>query len=545
LGEFFFSTQLLTSVRVKSEILLMGEAVSQGINEEAAGAVPHPPVDPKPLLVVEHATKSFGAVRALNDVSIELLRGEAHALLGENGAGKSTLVKILAGVYQPDGGSIYLDGARVQLTSPAAARDAGVSVIYQEPTLFPDLTVAENIFMGRQPLKSGRRIDRSKMMKVANDAFTRLGVHIEASRVARGLSVADQQIVEIAKSISFNAQVIIMDEPTAALTEVEVERLFDVVKTLRSQGAAVMYVSHRLQEVFDICQRVTILRDGAFVKTSLTADTNIDEVIRSMVGRDVVAATSTGGDATGENVLEVERLTREGIFTDISFNVRAGEIVALAGLVGAGRTEVARGIFGIDRVDAGSVKVGVKKLKNASPISAMNAGVGFVPEDRRQQGLVMEMAIDRNVALASLRGLSRFGFVRKASERKLAYDWSTRLSLKYGRLSNTVTTLSGGNQQKVVLAKWLARRPRLLIIDEPTRGIDIGTKAEVHRLLTELVSQGVAVLMISSEMPEVLQISDRILVLCEGRLIDEFSREDANENAIMRAATGFARVTAS
>jgi rhamnose transport system ATP-binding protein len=297
--------------------------------------------------------------------------------------------------------------------------------------------------------------------------------------------------------------------------------------------------------VFDICQRVTILRDGAFVKTSLTADTNIDEVIRSMVGRDVVAATSTGGDATGENVLEVERLTREGIFTDISFNVRAGEIVALAGLVGAGRTEVARGIFGIDRVDAGSVKVGGKKLKNASPISAMNAGVGFVPEDRRQQGLVMEMAIDRNVALASLRGLSRFGFVRKASERKLAYDWSTRLSLKYGRLSNTVTTLSGGNQQKVVLAKWLARRPRLLIIDEPTRGIDIGTKAEVHRLLTELVSQGVAVLMISSEMPEVLQISDRILVLCEGRLIDEFSREDANENAIMRAATGFARVTAS
>jgi rhamnose transport system ATP-binding protein len=545
LSEFFFSTQLLTSVRVKSEIILIGEAVSQGVNEGAAGAAQDPPVDRKPLLVVEHATKSFGAVRALNDVSIELVRGEAHALLGENGAGKSTLVKILAGVYQPDGGSIYLDGARVQLTSPAAARDAGVSVIYQEPTLFPDLTVAENIFMGRQPLRSGRRIDRSNMMKVTNDAFKRLGVNIEASRVARGLSVADQQIVEIAKSISFNAQVIIMDEPTAALTEVEVERLFDVVKTLRSQGAAVMYVSHRLQEVFDICQRVTILRDGAFVKTSLTADTNIDEVIRSMVGRDVVAATSTGGDATGENVLEVERLTREGIFTDVSFNVRAGEIVALAGLVGAGRTEVARGIFGIDRVDAGSVKVGGKKLKNASPISAMNAGVGFVPEDRRQQGLVMEMAIDRNVALASLRGLSRFGFVRKASERKLAYDWSTRLSLKYGRLSNTVTTLSGGNQQKVVLAKWLARRPRLLIIDEPTRGIDIGTKAEVHRLLTELVSQGVAVLMISSEMPEVLQISDRILVLCEGRLIDEFSREDANENAIMRAATGFARLTTS
>ena len=523
----------------------MGDVVSEGFSEGAAGTVRDSLDSPKPLLVVEHAKKSFGAVHALNDVSIELYRGEAHALLGENGAGKSTLVKIFAGVHQPDSGNIFLDGARVQLSSPAAARDAGVSVIYQEPTLFPDLTVAENIFMGRQPLRSGRRINRSEMTKLTRDAFDRLGVSIDPSRVARGLSVADQQIVEIAKSISFNAQVIIMDEPTAALTEVEVARLFDVVKTLRAQGAAIMYVSHRLSEVFEICQRVTILRDGAFVKSTLIGDTDIDDVIRSMVGRDVVAAQSAGGATDGANVLEVERLTREGVFTDISFNVRAGEIVALAGLVGAGRSEVARGIFGIDRIDAGSVKIDGKKLKSGSPVAAMNAGIGFVPEDRRQQGLVMEMAIDRNVALASLRGLSHLGFIRKVSERKLAYDWSARLRLKYGRLSNTVMTLSGGNQQKVVLAKWLARQPRLLIIDEPTRGIDIGTKAEVHRLLTELVTQGVAVLMISSEMPEVLQISDRILVLSEGRLIDEFSREDANETSIMRAATGLARTSAS
>lgn len=537
--------RLITSVPVKSTIRVVGDAVNEGFIEGAAGAARDSLDTPTPLLVVEHASKSFGAVHALNDVSLELYRGEAHALLGENGAGKSTLVKVFAGVYQPDSGTIFLDGVRVQLSSPAAARDAGVSVIYQEPTLFPDLTVAENIFMGRQPLRSGRRINRSEMIKLTKDAFDRLGVTIDPSRVARGLSVADQQIVEIAKSISFNAQVIIMDEPTAALTEVEVARLFDVVKTLRAQGAAIMYVSHRLSEVFEICQRVTILRDGAFVKSALIGETNIDDIIRSMVGRDVVAAQSAGGSAEGANVLEVERLTREGVFTDISFHVRAGEIVALAGLVGAGRTEVARGIFGIDRIDAGSVTIAGKRLKSGSPVAAMNAGIGFVPEDRRQQGLIMEMAIDRNVALASLRGLSHLGFIRKASERKLAYDWSTRLRLKYGRLSNTVMTLSGGNQQKAVLAKWLARQPRLLIVDEPTRGIDVGTKAEVHRLLTELVKQGVAVLMISSEMPEVLQISDRILVLCEGRLIDEFSREDANETSIMRAATGLARTSSS
>jgi rhamnose transport system ATP-binding protein len=518
----------------------MGDAVSEGVSDGAAHSS-QGSLAQQPLVVLAHATKSFGAVRALNDVTVELFRGEAHALLGENGAGKSTLVKILAGVYQPDGGSISIDEERIQLSSPAAARDAGISVIYQEPTLFPDLTVAENIFMGRQLLKSGRRVNRSEMARVADAAFEQLGVNIESSRVARGLSVADQQIVEIAKSISFNAKVIVMDEPTAALTEVEVERLFAVVKTLKSQGAAILYVSHRLHEVFEICQRVTILRDGAFVKSSEIGDTDIDDVIRSMVGRDVVTTTTAGSDAAGEKVLEVDRLTREGVFTDISFNVKAGEIVALAGLVGAGRTEVARGIFGIDRVDAGSVKVNGKTLKNGSPVAAMHAGVGFVPEDRRQQGLVMEMAIDRNVALASLHRLARFGFIRKASERKLAFDWSARLSLKYGRLSNTATTLSGGNQQKVVLAKWLSRQPRLLIIDEPTRGIDVGTKSEVHRLLLELVNQGVAVLMISSELPEVLHISDRVLVLCEGRLIDEFSRADANETAIMRAATGFAR----
>ena len=513
-----------------------GETTVSSASPESVGLPAAPAVSP--VLVVDRATKFFGPVEALINGSITLFPGEAHALLGENGAGKSTLVKILAGVHNADGGHITLDGKPVRFLNPIDAREAGVSVIYQEPTLFPDLSVAENIFMGRHPLRSGRRIDRSEMIVRSKEVFERLGVHMSPSRVARGLSVADQQIVEIAKAISFNAKIIIMDEPTAALSDVEVQRLFDVVLTLRKEGAAVMFISHRLEEVFAMCQRVTIMRDGAFVKTAPIEDLTIDEVIYSMVGRDIVSLYGSHTRTLGLKVLEVEHLTREGVFTDITFNVRAGEIVGLAGLVGAGRTEVARGIFGIDRVDAGSVRLMGQTLKSGSPLAAMKAGIGFVPEDRRQQGLVMEMAIDRNVSLASIHELSRFGLIRKTSERKLASEWAARLQLKYGRFSNPVKTLSGGNQQKVVLAKWLARKPRLLIIDEPTRGIDIGTKAEVHRLLGELVEQGIAILMISSEMPEVLGVADRILVLHEGRLAGEFNREEADEASIMRAAAG-------
>ncbi|MCU1676464.1 MAG: transporter related protein, partial [Frankiales bacterium] len=330
----------------------------------------------------------------------------------------------------------------------------------------------------------------------------------------------------------------VMDEPTAALSTAEVNRLFDVVRTLREQGAAVLFISHRLEEVFAICQRVTIMRDGRHVRTDLVADLTVDVMIRSMVGRDLSVLFPKTLTPRGAPVLQVDRLTREGIFADISFDVHAGEIVALAGLVGAGRSEVARAIFGIDRRDAGTVRVNGHELRGSSPVAAMNAGVGFVPEDRRQQGLVMDLAIDRNVALASLRGLSRFGLMRRSAERALATEWAARLQLKYGRMANTATTLSGGNQQKVVLAKWLARRPALLIIDEPTRGIDVGTKAEVHRLLDELVGQGIAVLMISSELPEVLGMADRVLVLREGSLVAELSRAEADEASIMRAATG-------
>jgi rhamnose transport system ATP-binding protein len=494
--------------------------------------------EPVPRLVLDRATKSFGPVKALEDGSITLFGGEAHALLGENGAGKSTLVKILGGVYRPDSGSLLIDGEATEFSGPSDAQVAGVAIIYQEPSLFPDLSVAENIFIGRQPRGTGRSIDRRAMERSAADIFADLGVALDPTRLARGLSVADQQIVEIAKALSFDARVLVMDEPTAALTTVEVTRLFDVITSLRNRGAAVLFISHRLEEVFACCQRVTIMRDGRFVRTAPVEELTINDIIRSMVGRDLDALFPKTATAPGEVVLQVDHLRSEGVFDDISFTVRRGEIVALAGLVGAGRTEVARAIFGIDRRTSGTVRLESAELPNGSPPAAMAAGVALVPEDRRQQGLVMDMSIDQNVALASLSRLKRHGVILRASERRLATTWAKKLQLKFGRLRNAASTLSGGNQQKLVLGKWLSRDPRLLIIDEPTRGIDVGTKAEVHRILDGLVADGMAVLMISSELPEVLGMADRVLVLREGRLTADLSRDEADEQTIMRAATG-------
>jgi rhamnose transport system ATP-binding protein len=457
--------------------------------------------------------------------------------VGENGAGKSTLVKIFAGVHGPDSGHLYVNGREVVLGGPADARDAGIAVIYQEPTLFPDLTVLENMFVGRQPLRSWRRIDRKAMHAQARAIFERLGVHLDPDRIARGLSIAEQQLAEIAKALSLDARVIVMDEPTAALSAVEVARLFRVAATLRESGVAVLFISHRLEEVFELCQRVTVLRDGTLVLARELVGLTADDLVRYMVGRDL-PVREPSEQSLGETVLEVSRLTREGVFLDVSFDVRAGEIVALAGLVGAGRSEVARAVFGIDSYDAGSVRVGGRALRRRSPSAAMAASVGFVPEDRRQQGLVMSFSITRNIVLASLRRLERGGLLFGGVERRFAADWAQRLQIRYGRLSNPVSSLSGGNQQKVVLAKWLARRPSLLIVDEPTRGIDVGTKGEVHRLLDELAAEGIAILMISSELSEVLRVADRILVMREGRLVAEFDHVDASEETIVAAATG-------
>ncbi|WP_406099344.1 sugar ABC transporter ATP-binding protein [Streptomyces sp. NBC_01013] len=498
----------------------------------------HPEPETTPVLALEGVSKSFGAVRALRDVSLRLYAGEAHALAGENGAGKSTLIKALAGVHRPDTGTVLLDGKPVEFHGPADARDAGVAVIYQEPTLFPDLSVAENIFVGRRPRRSLGRVDHRAITRAAADLFERLGVALGPDQPARGLSIADQQLVEIAKALSFDARVLIMDEPTAALTGAEVARLFGVVRALRAQGAAVLFISHRLEEIFALCRRVTTLRDGALISSEPLDQLSEDDLVRRMVGRDLGELYPKQGADIGEVALDVRRLTREGVFTDVSFDVRRGEIVGLAGLVGAGRSEVARAVFGVDRPDGGEVEVLGQKLRPGAPSVAMAAGLALVPEDRRAQGLVMDMSIERNIGLTGFATATRGGLMNRAAERSRAVDWAVRLQVKYARLADVVGTLSGGNQQKVVLAKWLATSPQVLIVDEPTRGIDVGTKAEVHRLLSSLAAEGVAVLMISSDLPEILGMADRVLVMHEGRLAAEIPRSEATEETVMAAATG-------
>jgi rhamnose transport system ATP-binding protein len=493
------------------------------------------------VLRLSRATKTFGPVIALAEGDIEVRRGEIHALLGENGAGKSTLVKVLAGLHRPDSGELEVAGELVQFRSVADSKAVGISVIYQEPTLFPDLSVAENIYIGRQPVGRFGLIDHRAMRSAAAALFERLGVHIDPARPAEGLSIADQQLIEIAKAISIEAQVLIMDEPTAALSGVEVDRLFAVARSLRDQGTGLIFISHRFDEVFALCDRATVMRDGRYVSTHVISETSVDALVREMVGRDIATLFPKQDAEIGDTVLEVSQLGRAGVFSDISFSVRSGEIVALAGLVGAGRSEVARAIFGIDRFESGTVQLLGRRVPPGDTARAIKLGMGFVPEDRRKQGLVMDLSVARNTTLTLRHALARAGLIDPRSERGLAREWTQRLQVKSGSLEDAVSTLSGGNQQKVVLAKWLATEPRLLIIDEPTRGIDVGTKAEVHRLISDLAGRGIAILMISSELPEVLGMADRVLVMHEGRLTADLPRDRATAEAVMHAATGSER----
>jgi rhamnose transport system ATP-binding protein len=495
-----------------------------------------PPV--QPTLELANVRKTFGPVVALADGSLTVLPGSIHALIGENGAGKSTLVKIVAGVYQRDSGTFRLGGTDVDFRSTADSKAAGVAVIYQEPTLFPDLSVTENLFMGRQPRTRVGQIDRRAMRAEAVRLFTRLGVRIDPDRPALGLSIADQQIIEIAKAISLDARLLIMDEPTAALSGVEVERLFGVARSLRDEGRALVFISHRFDEIFALCDMVTVMRDGAYVSTDPIEAVTPAEIVNRMVGRSVDTLFPKTEGTPGEVLLDVQHLTRQGVFDDVSFQVRAGEIVGFAGLVGAGRTEVLRAVFGVDEYDSGSVTFLGKSLPKGDPRAAIKAGMGLVPEDRRKQGLIVDMSIARNLTLVIRRRLTKAGLLAKSTEYRTAEHWAARLQVKAGSLDSEGGTLSGGNQQKVVLAKWLATGPRLLIVDEPTRGIDVGTKAEVHRLMSELAGQGLAVLMISSELPEVLGMADRVLVMREGRLVQEIARGEADEETVVRAATG-------
>jgi rhamnose transport system ATP-binding protein len=488
------------------------------------------------LLQMSGVQKRFGGAVALQGTNLSIRAGEIHALLGENGAGKSTMLKILAGVHVNDGGTIKLGSKDFLTGSPQDSIEQGIAVIYQEPSLFLDLTLAENVFIGRQP-KKGRIIDWKFAQSEAKRLFKELGVDLDPKRQARGLSIADQQVVEIAKALSMNANVILMDEPTAALSATEVERLMTVMKSLKAANKAVIFVSHRLDEVFAISDFITVMRDGATVSENLVEKTDLQKVIKEMVGRELTEMFPKTENKIGSVVLEVNDLTNPAYFRNISFNVKKGEIVALAGLVGAGRSEVARAIFGVDKYETGSVKINGKALRAGSPVAAMKEKIALVPEDRRQQGLFMVAGVNRNISIESFTNLVDKGLINFKRERELTNTWKEKLSIKFSNQNDPVERLSGGNQQKTVLAKWLATDPDLLIVDEPTRGIDVATKAEVHRLINQAASEGKAVLMISSELPEVLGMADRIIVMREGRQVAELSRKEATQEKVIAAAT--------
>jgi rhamnose transport system ATP-binding protein len=506
----------------------MNEAVQSPGADEASTSI----------LRLTNIHKHFAGVRALEGANLELRQGEVHALVGENGAGKSTLVKIITGVHQPDSGEILYQGEAVSIPTPLDAQHLGIAAIYQEPSVFPDLSVAENIYIGHQPRKPvTRAIDWRRMADMALQPLRALGVELDPRRKVRGLTIAQLQMVEIAKALSFNAQVLIMDEPTSALTLHEVADLFRIVRQLRDAGKAVIFISHRLDEVFDIADRVTVLRDGHYVGTREVKDVNRDELIRMMVGRTLDTLFPKVDVRAGEVVLKVEGLTRTNVFQDVSFELRQGEILGLAGLVGARRTDVAQALFGIAPADSGRIWCFGKETTIHGPKDALRLGLAYVPENRQQQGLVLPMSITKNITLTILDEFARASFLDESAEARKAAEMTRQLEVKAASLAQPTRDLSGGNQQKVVLAKWLATRPKILILDEPTRGIDVGTKAAVHELMSRLAGQGLAILMISSELPEVLGMSDRIVVMCEGRVTGRLSREEASQEKVLAAAT--------
>ncbi|MDZ7802000.1 MAG: sugar ABC transporter ATP-binding protein [Trueperaceae bacterium] len=488
------------------------------------------------LLRMRGIDKRFGGVHALRSVDFTVYSGEVHALLGENGAGKSTLIKILSGVYAPDAGAIHVDAREVHLSAPRDAQELGIATIYQEGSLYPDLSVLENLFMGSQPRTRFGTLDWTEMRRRAREVFERLDVHIPLKARGGALSRAQTKLVEIARALLRDARIIVMDEPTAALPSDDVERLFGIVRELRAAGVAVVYISHRLEEIFRIADRVTVLRDGARIGTSEVSEVDHDALIQMMVGRNLGALYAHEPHPPGRVLLEVRDLRRAGVFDDVSFDVREGEIVAMAGLVGSGRSEVARAIYGIDDYDDGTVRLAGTPLPT-TPWRVVKAGVGLLPEDRTLQGLVLPFPIRHNVTLPILDRVSRGGTLVDARERTIADRFVETLRIRTPSSDLSTDTLSGGNQQKVVLAKWLAAEPKLLILDEPTQGVDVGAKTEIHALIDGLAGEGIGVLLISSDLEEVLGMADRILVMHRGRVAKQLDR-GATAEAVMRAATG-------
>ncbi len=496
-----------------------------------------------PLLEMHGIRKAFPGVLALDQVNLTVQPGEILALLGENGAGKSTLMRCLDGVFTPDEGEILWQGQPVTIRSPGDAQRLGISMIHQELALIPYLNVGQNIYLGREP--KGRlpgTINWAAMYEQARVQLERLSLDIDPRTPVRELSIAQQQMVEVAKALSLDAKLIVMDEPTSSLTEREVDTLFEQMRHLRAAGVSIIFISHRMDEVFAVCDRAIVLRDGTYVGTRAVADLTTDEIIRMMVGRDVGelyqrSAEHPPIDQTAP-VLEVEHLSRAGTLDDITFNLYRGEVLGIAGLVGAGRTELAETLFGAEPATAGTIRLNGQPIQVRRPSEAIAHGIALITEDRKGQGLFLRMNVGTNVTMAVLKRLTRFGLIRWAAVRAVGEQYVRELSIRTPSLQQKVRNLSGGNQQKVVIAKWLTVKPRVLILDEPTRGIDVGAKAEIHRLMRQLADQGVGVLMISSELPEVLGVSDRVLVMHEGRLTGEFDARSATQDAIMRAATG-------
>jgi ribose transport system ATP-binding protein len=492
------------------------------------------------LVKMEGIEKSFPGVHALSQAQFELRAGEVHALVGENGAGKSTLMKILTGVYSKDAGHIYIKGQEVEIPNPRAAQNLGISIIHQELNLMPHLTVAQNIFIGREPRKSlNFMLDESELNKKTRELLDTIHMDLDPRTKVSNLTVAKQQMVEIAKALSINAEVIIMDEPTSALTEAEIEELFRIIRHLRDEGKGIIYISHRLEELKQIAERVTVMRDGHYIDTVNINDVTKEKIISMMVGREIYETSKVDlENSSNEVVLEVKNLKRGRTIKDVSFKLKKGEILGFAGLMGAGRTEVARAIFGADPIEGGEIYVKGRKVNIKSPMDAVNRGIGYLSEDRKRYGLALGMDVETNIVLATFeKFLGLLGWVRQDKTRAEARSRIEELKIKTPSLKQKVKFLSGGNQQKVIIAKWLTRNCDILIFDEPTRGIDVGAKSEIYKLLNELAEKGKSIIMISSELPEILRMSHRIVVMCEGRVTGELSATEATQERIMHYAT--------
>jgi rhamnose transport system ATP-binding protein len=495
------------------------------------------------LLQATGISKSFAGIHALRDVSFELLPGEVHALVGENGAGKSTLVKILTGAYQADEGLLEVAGQPVTHNDPVKSRALGIAAIYQQPALFPDLSVAENMALGVEPGGAWRRIRWDRRRQRAKQLLDRVSAAIDLEATVRDLTMPEQQLIEIARALGADARILIMDEPTASLSEREVSKLFKVIRDLRNHGVGIIYISHRLEELFEVGDRVTVLRDGVEAGRHRLTDIDRGTLIRLMVGRELSAAYPKVPAQRGAVALELSGIgCRESGVRDVDLSLRSGEIVGLAGLVGAGRTELAQVLFGLTPADAGSMRVHGKHASIRSPAQAMQLGIAYLPEDRRHHGVILDMPLTGNVTLAILSQIAKFGLLNFARERSLAESFVQQLGIKTGSIDETVGNLSGGNQQKVALARWLAASPTILILDEPTQGIDVGAKWEIYRLMTELASRGMAILMISSELPEILGMSDRIAVMHAGSLVGIHDRADSDQEKIMALALGHKQI---